>query len=909
MRVSLVFDGVSAGWDRGGNPLPALGRIRLDIVIPVKWRNGPFRELKLWFVDQYDRQFHGGALAKTQRHSKMLAEKACHAREDTARVAKGMKPRKRRKNLTLAPTFNARDVNFIKKDGSGVFDVDTISRAIEDGDTLRMTLGGENEKKKKKPKPKVSAGVHVEGKGGLGEKEIGGREDDDDDNEEEDRYRPSRLCGAAAGSLNARRRQRALEKVELMDTLYDEHEAKALAEADTEGILLQRQAVAAAHRAYNVKLTELTALGLTHEVRAYLRDEACDRNAILNTRSEADEGAHSKEEGAAAAEAEAAETNRRRPEAGMMSDTRNATGDTPLALACMFGHTETVRELLLAGADPDMPCRADDWTPMVAAARCAHHEIVKLLIDAGANRSRNNVASSIWAGDHVIKHSWNATGRTTEDRVKTTALIRSYKMAESWIEVIDDHWNGVRDERRRQGIGHPHEKFHRLANAESLKNTKGLPPRYLPLQKASTLVRTRSLSRDQLERLRRVWKLVSTVRQEDDAPQDGVVEGEKDPIMTKARLLAALVDRRRNARIQRILTGGQSLAEISDQKEKGVDVEAGLPSLLVILQPFLWKEAFLQMDSRLGAGKVAFDEFVSFVLVSDSPSGAGRATLRQIFDTLDLESSDKFPRGRVPKALLLRAFSGTGSGGARGTRSAQGWAVRALRKLPSLSILLKPNSWRKMFPLKKEVKSTTSVSISDTGAGAVTEGAEEVGEVGEGKYTGDNGLSLREEALLKIRAQERRWQTLEGKQEEREQTETWGDGDMLQPTGVDDGCVSFGEFYDKCHLLASEVGKFVPVVDESIARDEAEVEIGEDVKARWRGSREFYNAKIIGGNAKLGYSVVYETGEYDTHVSSKMVLHKEEKLEELEMQEEGLMGDQTTLTAAERKLLKMLNKK
>jgi hypothetical protein len=99
------------------------------------------------------------------------------------------------------------------------------------------------------------------------------------------------------------------------------------------------------------------------------------------------------------------------------------------------------------------------------------------------------------------------------------------------------------------------------------------------------------------------------------------------------------------------------------------------------------------------------------------------------------------------------------------------------------------------------------------------------------------------------------------------------------------------------------------VVDESIARDEAEVEIGEDVKARWRGSREFYNAKIIGGNAKLGYSVVYETGEYDTHVSSKMVLHKEEKLEELEMQEEGLMGDQTTLTAAERKLLKMLNKK
>ena len=179
----------------------------------------------------------------------------------------------------------------------------------------------------------------------------------------------------------------------------------------------------------------------------------------------------------------------------------------------------------------------------------------------------------------------------------------------------------------------------------------------------------------------------------------------------------------------------------------------------------------------------------------------------------------------------------------------------------------------------------------------------------EGKYTGDNGLSLREEALLKIRAQEQHWKTLEDRQEERGQTETCAAGDMAQLADGDDSCVTFGEFYEKCHLLASEVGKFVPVMDESIAREEAEVEIGEEVKARWRGSREFYNARIIGGNAKLGYSLVYETGEYDTHVSNKMILHKEEDPEELEMQEEGLMGDRTVLTAAERKLLKMLNKK
>ena len=55
--------------------------------------------------------------------------------------------------------------------------------------------------------------------------------------------------------------------------------------------------------------------------------------------------------------------------------------------------------------------------------------------------------------------------------------------------------------------------------------------------------------------------------------------------------------------------------------------------------------------------------------------------------------------------------------------------------------------------------------------------------------------------------------------------------------------------------------------------------------------------------------MVYETGEHDTHVPSKMILHKNLELEELEMQEEGLMGERKKQTAAERKLLRMLSKK
>ena len=285
--------------------------------------------------------------------------------------------------------------------------------------------------------------------------------------------------------------------------------------------------------------------------------------------------------------------------------------------------------------------------------------------------------------------------------------------------------------------------------------------------------------------------------------------------MTKARLLAALVDRRRNTKIQRILTGGQTLSEFMEHTEKGSDIEQGLPSLLVILQPFLWKEAFLQMDSRLGVGKVAFDEFVSFVLVSDSPSGAGRATLRQIFDTMDAESRDQSPPGRVPKSLILKTFSGTGSG-AYGSRRPR--LASVLSASFQAFLYCSSQERRKMFSMKEECLCRRTVILRRRAMSK--------------KIYWCNGLSLREEALLKIRAQEQHWQTLEEKQVERGQTEALGDGPSLVED-VDDGCVTFGEFYDRCHLLASEVGKFVPVMDESVAREEAEVEVGEEVKARW----------------------------------------------------------------------------
>ena len=151
------------------------------------------------------------------------------------------------------------------------------------------------------------------------------------------------------------------------------------------------------------------------------------------------------------------------------------------------------------------------------------------------------------------------------------------------IEVIDQHWAEVKADRENRGeTDDPSKEFKRLAAIESHKNTNGKKPRYLPYPDASELVRTKTINADQLDRLQQIWKLIATARQEDDAPQDGVVEGEKEPVMNKTRLLAALVDRKRNNRIRRLLTGGHEGGADSDVNEN-----SSLPSLMVLLKPNL----------------------------------------------------------------------------------------------------------------------------------------------------------------------------------------------------------------------------------------------------------------------------------------------------------------------------------
>ncbi|MEU1147862.1 ankyrin repeat domain-containing protein [Streptomyces sp. NPDC005863] len=71
--------------------------------------------------------------------------------------------------------------------------------------------------------------------------------------------------------------------------------------------------------------------------------------------------------------------------AGAEVDAVSTTGRTPLDLAVYAGHTETVRLLLAAGADPRQ--RAGEYgelTPLCLAAMHGHTAVVGILLDAGA---------------------------------------------------------------------------------------------------------------------------------------------------------------------------------------------------------------------------------------------------------------------------------------------------------------------------------------------------------------------------------------------------------------------------------------------------------------------------------------------------------------------------------------------
>ena len=101
MRLTLIYDG--AKQVKNGRAMDPLGALRLDIVVPPRMVDGPFRDLKLWFVDQYDRLFHGGVLEKSRKLASKEAREQQLAQLDREAEARGEKRRSKRQVSITEP--------------------------------------------------------------------------------------------------------------------------------------------------------------------------------------------------------------------------------------------------------------------------------------------------------------------------------------------------------------------------------------------------------------------------------------------------------------------------------------------------------------------------------------------------------------------------------------------------------------------------------------------------------------------------------------------------------------------------------------------------------------------------------------------------------------------------------------
>jgi hypothetical protein len=76
----------------------------------------------------------------------------------------------------------------------------------------------------------------------------------------------------------------------------------------------------------------------------------------------------------------------------------NRWGCTPLFLASCEGHVEVVRELLEAGADPEISTEAEHVSPLMEASWQGHQEVVELLLQQGleVNARDNFGRTALW---------------------------------------------------------------------------------------------------------------------------------------------------------------------------------------------------------------------------------------------------------------------------------------------------------------------------------------------------------------------------------------------------------------------------------------------------------------------------------------------------------------------------------
>ncbi len=320
----------------------------------------------------------------------------------------------------------------------------------------------------------------------------------------------------------------------------------------------------------------------------------------------------------------------------------------PISCAIIQGYAATAEFLMENGADINMT-DADGWSPLVHAVRNGNEYLVKKLLDAGAVRA-SVVKDGIWRGENVIMHA-----RVIEDmrlRNRIIEIVRTRGVPEDWIDVIEEHWKEV------GGRAAPELFSDEKVEADlqrALEGAKRPPPTQLMPAPSTDYERRRDAAI-----LDKLWTVV--------AQKD---EKDKDPLMGKTWLLRSLAT---NPRVSSLLRR--------------------VPQLRVLLQPTLWRDAFIAMDT-LNAGFCSKREWCAFARITVR-HGAQRVVLRQVFDSIDVKRE-----GVLEKRALLVELSNPSS-----------LTTTLVSKVDRLSDLLHPKRWRRAL-LNMRTKEKDRITFSE----------------------------------------------------------------------------------------------------------------------------------------------------------------------------------------------------
>ena len=121
---------------------------------------------------------------------------------------------------------------------------------------------------------------------------------------------------------------------------------------------------------------------------------------------------------------------------GVDVNSKSSYGQTPLFFACDRGHTEIVRLLLERGANPNVKDTFYNATALTWAADKKRLEIVQMLLAKGAEGVDMVLSSAVQAGDKAIAQAALDTGKVKQNTLDYALSMATKAKKEEFFEML-----------------------------------------------------------------------------------------------------------------------------------------------------------------------------------------------------------------------------------------------------------------------------------------------------------------------------------------------------------------------------------------------------------------------------------------------------------------------------------------